>query len=309
MSVNPYKFLILNKKNMKKLLYTFGIFIFSVAAVMAQTFTIGTGTTNNLYGPIYIYSNGSTNTHSWNLSIYTQTELSASGAGTGTISSIGWYKNDAGGYLGNDATFEIYIKPTTLSDFSGGAGNFDLESVGATLVYNSSTVGLPASIGWVDFALNTPYFWNGSDNLMILTRWVRQGAGTAGVNWASTGGFIPAVVSHSFSASATMGSLYTTANRANIHFDLTPLSVNELDASASLQVYPNPTKSQLNVGIQATSIKANLVIMNAYGQEVYSENINQINNQINLSDFAPGLYTLQVKTANSVAIRKFIKTE
>ena len=39
------------------------------------------------------------------------------------------------------------------------------------------------------------------------------------------------------------------------------------------------------------------------------KNINQINNQINLSDFAPGIYTLQVKTANSVAVKKFIKTE
>lgn len=294
---------------MKKLLYTLSIFISSILAASAQTFTIGTGTANNLYGPIYIYSSGSANTHSWNLSIYTQTELAASGAGTGTINSIGWYKNDAGGYLGNDATFEIYIKPTTLSDFGGGAGNFDIESVGATLVYNSSTVGLPASIGWVDFALTTPYFWNGTDNLMVLTRWVRPGAGTAAVNWAGTAGFSPAVVSHSFSPSTTMGSLYTTANRANIHFDLTPLSVNELDASASLQVYPNPAKAQLSVRILATSLKANLVIMNAYGQEVYAENCNQINHQINLTDFAPGIYTLQVKTAHSVAIKKFIKTE
>ncbi len=294
---------------MKKSILLFSFLISLAASSFAQVFTVGTGTTNNLYGPIYIFSSGSTNTHSWNLSIYEQSELTTSGAGAGTINSIGWYKNDAGAYLGNDATFEIFIKPTTLIDFAGGAGNFDLESVGATLVYSNNSVGLPASIGWVDFPLTVPYSWNGTDNLMILTRWVRVGAGTGAVNWASTAGFSPAKVSHSFSASSSMGSLYTTGSRANIHFSITPLGLSEMDASASLSLFPNPAKDQLTLSQVGEKEFGQVQIFDSFGQLVYTENRTQRNTSIDLSSFAAGIYTLQLKTPNTFAVKKFVKTE
>lgn len=294
---------------MKKLLLTLSIALCYSLISLAQTITVGTGTANNLYGPIYIFSSSSTNTHSWNLSIYTQSELTTNGATAGNISSIGWYKNDIGAYLGNDASFEIFIKPTTLANFGGGAGDFNVESVGATLVYSSTTVGLPATVGWVDFTLNTPYFWNGTDNIMILTRWVRVGAGTAAVNWAGTAGFSPAAVSHSFSASTTMGSLYTTANRSNIHFNLTPVGIHDIENAATILLYPNPAKDQVQVQNLGEKALGQISLYNAQGQLLFSENSAQSKCNINLSNFPKGIYSLHVKNEKSIVTKSFVKVE
>lgn len=294
---------------MKKLVFTSAIVLFIQLMSLAQSVTVGTGTSNNLYGPIYIYSMSSTNTHSWNLSIYTQSELATNGATAGTISSIGWYKNDAGGYLGNDASFEIFIKPTTLANFGAGAASFDVESVGATLVYSSTTVGLPTSTGWVDFTLNTPYSWNGTDNLMILTRWVRPGAGTAAVNWAGTPGFAPPMVSHSFSATSTMGSLYTTANRPNIRFTLTPLGLQNLQNEAAILVYPNPAKEEVQIQNKEGKALGQISLFNAEGQLLFNESSNQSKSKIQLSNYPKGIYSLQVKNNKSTITKRLVKVE
>lgn len=283
------------EKNMKKFTLILFLFFSSFNFSNAQPVTIGTGTANTLYGPIYIYSSSSANTHSWNLSIYQQSELLANGGSAGTIGSAGWYKNDAGGYLANDASFEIYMKTTTLSDFSGGAGNFDIESVGADLVYSNTAVGLPASTGWVDFTFSTPFSWNGTDNIMILTRWVRNGAGTAAVNWAGTGGFTPPRVSHSFNTSTTMGSLYTTANRPNIRMDFTPLGITESNAAGQFELFPNPAEENVTVQLSKPAMKCRIEVLNAFGQSVYSENTDKQSYLLNLEAFAKGMYSVELK--------------
>ncbi|HRH03944.1 MAG TPA: T9SS type A sorting domain-containing protein [Bacteroidia bacterium] len=291
---------------MKKIAFIFAFFLLAFTNLSAQVVTIGNGVSNLLYGPIYIFSSGSTNTHSWNLSIYQQSELVANGATPGLFTSAGWYKNDLGAYLSNDASFEIYMKPTTLSNFSGGAGNFDIESVGATLVYSSTAVGLPASIGWVDFTFSTPFIWNGTDNVMVLTRWVRTGAGTAAVNWAATSGFNPAVVSHSFSATTTMGSLYTTGSRANIHFSVTPVGINKLETDTKFLVYPNPAKDKINLKFDETYPAKSLSICDALGAVVYTETIKSGQTEILLNNLDAGIYFLKIEMPDAILSKKLV---
>lgn len=291
---------------MKRVAFILAFFLAAFTNLPAQVVTIGTGVSNLLYGPIYIFSSGSTNTHSWNLSIYQQSELVANGATPGLFTSAGWYKNDVGAYLTNDASFEIYMKPTTLSNFSGGAGNFDVESVGATLVYSNTAVGLPASIGWVDFTFSTPYIWNGTDNIMVLTRWVRPGAGTAAVNWAATSGFNPAVVSHSFSASATMGTLYTTGSRANIHFSVTPVGINKLENESKLLVYPNPANDKINLKFEETYPAKSLSICNSIGEVVFAETVKSGQTEFLLNNLAAGIYFLKIEMPDVVISKKLV---
>lgn len=291
---------------MKKNILILAFFLLAFNNLSAQVVTIGNGVSNLLYGPIYIFSSGSSNTHSWNLSIYQQSELVANGATPGLFTSAGWYKNDVGAYLTNDASFEIYMKPTTLSNFSGGAGNFDVESVGATLVYSNTAVGLPASIGWVDFTFSTPYSWNGTDNIMVLTRWVRTGAGTAAVNWAATSGFSPAVVSHSFSSTSTMGTLYTSGSRANIHFSVTPVGIDKQSAGAKLSVYPNPAKDRINLKFEDSYPAKTMSISNAMGAIVFSETLQKGQTEILLNNLEAGIYFLKIEMPDAVLSKKLV---
>jgi hypothetical protein len=198
----------------------------SIFSSAQNTITIGNGTTTSLYGPIYIYSNASTNTHSWNLGIYDQGEIMAAGGHAGNFTGISWFKTDTGGYNLGDGSFEIFIKHTTLNQFLS-AADFNNEVTGATLVYSSTTQSLPNTIGWIDFVFNTPFQWNGMDNIMVLTRWVRTGFGSDEVLWQSTT-TASIRISHSFNTSSTMGSLYTTSNRPNIKLVISPLAA--LDA-------------------------------------------------------------------------------
>ncbi len=204
-----------------KYIFTLLLFVMQLS-VRAQTIiTVGNGTAQSLYGPIYIFNSTSPNTHSWNLSIYDQAEISLAGGYAGNLTGISWYKTDTGAYATPDGSFEIYIKNTTLNDFAT-AADFNVEVIGATLVYSSNTQTIPKSIGWLDFPFNTPFHWNGTDNIMILTRWVRIGNGTDEINWQSTATSPLIRTSHSFNLSATMGSLYTTANRPNIKLQIAP---------------------------------------------------------------------------------------
>jgi hypothetical protein len=280
---------------MKKFILVFSLLISLAASTFAQIFTIGTGTATTLYGPVYIYSNTSTNTHSWNLSIYTQSELVASGASSGSINSLAWFKNDAG-YLPNDAIFEILIKPTSLGDFSGGAGNFSIESVGATQVYYNSSAGLTIDTGWVNFTLSTPYTWNGTDNLMILTRWVRVSAGTGSLFWKGTSGISPAKVSHSFSSTSTMGSLYTNTNRANLRFSISPLGLTETGTIDAFQMYPNPAKENFTLLFEKLPLNCKIQLLDALGQVVYADIITRVKSQIDLMNLANGVYFMHLET-------------
>ncbi len=154
--------------------------------IISQTsIIIGTDSLQTRFGPIYILNNTSITTNNWYLSIYDQSEITAEGGYPGDITGLSWFKTDSGGYIPNDATFEIYIKHTPYFEFASPV-SYDDEIIGATLVYLDTTQSLSQATGWIDFPLQTPFHWNGIDNIMILTRWERVTLGTGLVEWQST---------------------------------------------------------------------------------------------------------------------------
>jgi len=76
--------------------------------------------------------------------------------------------------------------------------------------------------------------------------------------------------------------------------------IDELDANA-FSMYPNPAKDQLF--ISTTLENAEIHIYNIVGETVYTENIHQSNNAINISALESGVYLVQMRDMNSGKIR------
>ncbi|MCX6310134.1 MAG: T9SS type A sorting domain-containing protein [Bacteroidetes bacterium] len=77
----------------------------------------------------------------------------------------------------------------------------------------------------------------------------------------------------------------------------------------SISVYPNPVNELLNVDASATNGITSAIIMNGLGQVVYS-NENVLGKiTIDMSNFANGIYSLQLKNGNSVITKKIVKQD
>ncbi|MDX5512011.1 MAG: right-handed parallel beta-helix repeat-containing protein [Hymenobacteraceae bacterium] len=193
------------------------------AALHAQTtVTVGTGTSSSSTsaGPLYISSASSTYKYSKNIAIYSATELLAAGATAGNIQKISWYKTDAQGYTNSDAQFDIYMKNVSNSTHSSSPVNWANEVAGATLVYSSTTQNLNTAVGWQEFTLSNPFFWNGSDNLEIFVDWHRPGSPTGAVGWQYTTTTNANAITGS---SSTVSTASRNSNRPNIQLEFAPM--------------------------------------------------------------------------------------
>ena len=72
----------------------------------------------------------------------------------------------------------------------------------------------------------------------------------------------------------------------------------------SLNLYPNPVESVLNVSMNVTN-KATYRIYNMIGQEIKTGNLTE--NEINVSNFKSGVYIFEVKDEEKTVIKKFLK--
>jgi len=118
---------------------------------------IGTGTSSQSF-PFYNYY-----WYTRSAMIYTVAELGR----PGTIDSIGWYAITAG--LWNETTENVYIymMHTPLTTFT--SATYASIQANATLVKTIDHYTGPAVLNdWDMMALDTPFIYNGSDNLMVL---------------------------------------------------------------------------------------------------------------------------------------------
>ena len=76
-----------------------------------------------------------------------------------------------------------------------------------------------------------------------------------------------------------------------------------------LVLYPNPATDKLFVGCSALS-PTELTVYDVLGQSVLHQNLesNTNNSTINISMLSPGVYSAEVKTAEGILCKKFIKT-
>jgi hypothetical protein len=87
--------------------------------------------------------------------------------------------------------------------------------------------------------------------------------------------------------------------------------VNTLSDNVSLTIYPNPNKGVFTLNVNTTDVKElTIKVMNLQGQTVYSknnfDNITNVNEQIDLSNNAKGIYFINVTSDKGVKTHKVI---
>ncbi|SHL51546.1 Por secretion system C-terminal sorting domain-containing protein [Chryseobacterium carnipullorum] len=142
----------------------FGLF------TQAQTVTIGTGTSTQRY-PLSTYYG-----FQRDVSLYTAAEASIPAGGS--VLSIAWNATVATSIA---TPVKIYLKSVPAATTTITAQNWATATTGATLVYNGTINSIPT--GWNTITLQNPYYYNGTENLMVLVETSYGGGG----NGTSTG--------------------------------------------------------------------------------------------------------------------------
>jgi hypothetical protein len=236
------------------------------------------------------------------MSIYDQSELLLGGGQAGDISGVSWFKTNTESYLTPNAFFQVYLKHTSTTEFLT-AADYNNEVVGATLVYENTAQTIPANIGWFDIPFSTPFTWNGTDNIMVLTRWMRIGNATGAINWEATAPGV-AKVSHSFNSTSAMGALYTNPNRPNLKLEFgAPTSINESVYNLSITVYPNPSNGLLI--LEKPKTQGMMSILDHTGRIVLRKQLGiEEKHTISIAHLANGIYTLVFQTGDRVISKK-----
>jgi PKD repeat protein len=75
----------------------------------------------------------------------------------------------------------------------------------------------------------------------------------------------------------------------------------------SVSIYPNPANDKVFIDVKENNVSFDIVIFNSEGKVVFSDKTTLANKEINLAEFAKGLYLIQIKDEeNKLAHRKLI---
>ncbi len=208
--------------------------LFNFKIIAQTTAIIGTGTTGVGYPYYTFYMDSRTQM------LYSATDIIAGNGAPGMISKIGFNVTTAATQVMNG--FKIKMQNTTSSTISG------FVSSGFTTVYDSSYA-VPGT-GWQYVNLQTPFYWNGNDNLLIEICFNNSSyTSNTTVNGTPASG----VVAHNHSdltsgdgctAITTVGTSYTA--RPNIALMINLITNEEKnitsvpDKYSLAQNYPNP---------------------------------------------------------------------
>jgi hypothetical protein len=154
---------------MRKIFLLMMTALLAVTGMLAQTVvTIGTGTTNagGTNGtPIYRSSSTSSFHHSKSIQLLTASQLVAAGVLSGsTFTTFGYNKTNTFQVSGSNAwTLNVYLKNSSATALASGTAWSTMIS-GATLAYTAtinSANNLPATAGYWNWTLTTPFTYNG----------------------------------------------------------------------------------------------------------------------------------------------------
>ena len=115
------------------------------------TVTVGTGTTTSYNSPFNAFYKNSTNQ-----TIYLASEISTAGA----IDTIWFYCAAAQSFTCTE--LKVYMGTTSASAFGNMYTSTDLDEV-----YSGTNVVVGGTVGWYAIPLDSPFVYNGSDNLVV----------------------------------------------------------------------------------------------------------------------------------------------
>jgi hypothetical protein len=89
----------------------------------------------------------------------------------------------------------------------------------------------------------------------------------------------------------------------------TPTSVNEAFTNDRINIYSNPVNDVLVIGRSGLGDNGELIIYNTLGEKVFEKRFipDMGRLTINVVDFAPGIYFVQIKNNEGISTAKFIK--
>ena len=247
---------------------------FSIVVGLIPNIIIGNGSSSCSY-PYYTYYEDSRTDM-----IYTASEIIAAGGGAGFIVRLGFDVISNASQVMNG--FNVKMQHTSSSSVSG------FVSTGWTTVY-SSTYAVPGS-AWQDIELTTPFYWNGTSNLLIeicfdnndwTSNTTVKGTSASGKTWHQH-------LDNNAGCSLTGGSSQTYRPNIRLALNIMTGTGNQntgVPTTYSLsQNYPNPfnpsTKIEYSIPKQSF---VSLKIYDLLGREV----ANLVN-----GDMAPGYYRI-----------------
>jgi gliding motility-associated-like protein len=243
---------------MKKILFLsilfFSCFVFQVQSQV--TVTVGTGTEEGRYNPIYTFYG-----YNYTQQIYTSAELNTAGAVAGMqINAIRFYWTGAG-TLNNADVWTVYIGETTQSSFTSTTNWVPFASL--TEVY-TGTITLPATAGWFTITLTTPVVWNGGNIVVAIDENV-PGYGPSTTRWQATITTSNTVIyyynDNTNPDPSTPPSGTTTTTRPNIQFEmmsLTPCAGNPDPGTATPASQLVPIGGSANLTLSGSTVAAGL---------------------------------------------------
>ena len=123
---------------------------------------------------------------------------------------------------------------------------------------------------------------------------------------------LPTVVVESIKATVTFSSnTYINGEGFELEYFTDPVSIKEIENINDLSIYPNPASDKLNIKFNtSTADNFDIVIYNVTGQVVYKETLNNFlgsyYNELNINDFAQGVYLMQIKSSKGATTRKVV---
>ncbi|HWB63894.1 MAG TPA: T9SS type A sorting domain-containing protein [Chitinophagales bacterium] len=177
-----------------------------------------------------------------------------------------------------------------------------------------SVIGLPSGITWVK---NPNLLYGGQNGCLTFSGTTTSPTGVYRLLWYGTvWGTLPSPIPAQYAAQTYTGVLNKMPwfdyylNVINQGDPCVPASVQtgikgvNADLNAIVNVYPNPNNGVFEVKVNAGSrINGQIAVVDMTGRTVYSQQIDIIglyNTSIDLTRFAKGLYTLQVKSASGI---------
>ena len=78
-----------------------------------------------------------------------------------------------------------------------------------------------------------------------------------------------------------------------------------------IQLHPNPATHEVFIPVQGLSAAADIRISDMQGREVYTGSADRVNGiiRVDISDFTPGLYLVNLKSEETMYYGRFVKQE
>ncbi len=272
--------------------------------IIAQTTAcIGTGTSSTSYPFYTLYEDSRTQM------LYTSSEIITGGGAAGFINKIGFTILTVGAPAMSG--FSVKMQTTTASTIS------TWTTTGWTEVYTSSSY-IPAGTGLQYINLATPYFYNGTGNLLVEicfdnSAWTSN---TTVAGTAQTGTVVHNHVDGGVGCNLTATS--TASNRPNVCLVInTAVGVNPVGTSVpkvySLsQNYPNPFNPSTKINFALP--KQGLVTLKIYdilGREIRTL-VNEVKNagsytvDFNASEYSSGVYFYRIQSNDFSDVKRML---